>query len=164
MRKRYEELNYLDKGHIDFYMNYLKSVLSFRDNPNNLHDIGKILEVEGEYGVVVGYCGLGYEYALFEDSRRDTPYVVVGIEGKKNSTAGKMHFEKAKRLLELSNDYLIKNCFKLSTSYQKECYEHWIKTGEYLFLGNKKEIEDSEIEKKIEQIQKELEELKNMLK
>lgn len=163
VRKSFEEMNCLDQEHLIFITKYLKKVLSSSGDLSNLYDIGTILEVNGEYGVVVGYCGVGYEYVLFLDSKRDKGYFVRGIPNDKRGTVNKISPILMMDLYRAMNTYLINNQFKLSTSYQKECYQHWLETDEYLFEENRKNNGRVAMQKRIDRIYTELKSLEKEL-
>lgn len=166
MRKTFDELEYLDQPHLDFITKYLKYVLDYSQfgRLEKLYEIGTVVNSSEGLGVVVGYCGVGYEYVLFENDR-EKGYYVRGTEGMKLKEVKKIAPSDAIPLMLKMNDYLLKNQFRLSTAHQKICYEHWIRTGKYEFknpIGNT-EREKLEIKRKIDEKRKELKELENQL-
>jgi hypothetical protein len=167
--KTFEELEYLDQNHLDFITAYLKHVLTYPQfgSLEKLYDIGAIVFTNsGERGIVVGYCGVGYEYVLFEDDSRDKGYYVTGVEYVPIKKVKKLAPLETIPLFLKMNDYLLSNQFKLSTAHQKVCYQHWLRTGEYEFnnpIGDT-EKEKLEIQKKIIEKRKELEKLEEEFK
>src|SRR5690606_7241794 len=130
-----------------------------------LYDIGTVLNVDGQLGIVVGYCGVGYEYVLFENKQRDDGYSVRGIEHLPRKRVKKIDPLEVLHLFVMMNDYLTRNQFNLSTAHQKVCYQHWRRTGEYEFKNPISDIEEEKlkIEDEIKLKLEEVESLKNKL-
>ncbi|WP_442637808.1 hypothetical protein [Rossellomorea marisflavi] len=143
MRKNFKLLKSLDQENLKFLTKYLKHAISYprHGSLDKLLDIGTVVK-HSHFGlcVVVGYCGTGSEYLLYE-ANNESGYKVTGVQ-----VSGRM--KKIKKvsplegmpLLVKTNEYLMKNSFELSTSHQQLCYEHWLRTGHYEFvnpIGNK---------------------------
>lgn len=165
--KTYEELEILNQKHLDFITAYLKNVLtdSHFGSLEKLYNVGSIINVEGVNGIVVGYCGVGYEYVLFQDDKGKDGYYVSGIPDKTVQDPKDIDFLEVAELVLKMNDYLIKNQFRLSTPYQKECYKYWLQTGKYLFneVDQEKKSKKNHLQNQVDKISKELEKLKEEL-
>lgn len=169
MRKHFNQLTYLDQENLDFLTKYLKHALYYPEygSLDDLLDIGTFVK-HPKLGivVVVGYCGTGSEYILYENDR-DRGYGVKGTsEDRKLKAITKLSPMEVMPLLEKMNDYLLNNSFKLSTSHQKSCYEHWLRTGDIEFvnpIGNEMK-EKLKIQNLINQKKQEIAELEVELK
>jgi hypothetical protein len=163
-----QELRYVDKHHLDFITAYLKHALYYPQfgSLKDLHDIGTVLDVNGELGIVVGYCGVGYEYVLFQNDKKENKYSVRGIETDQAVKLKKVDPLHVLPLFLMMNDYLIGNQFNLCTREQKLCYQHWQRTGKYEFnnpIGDH-ELERLRLEKEFKEKSKELENIKSRMK
>lgn len=162
-----QELRFVDIEHLQFLTAYLKHALYSPQfgSLKKLYDIGTVLYVDGEMGVVVGYCGVGYEYVLFQKDGKDG-YSVRGVEKQSKVRVKKIEPFDVLPLLVMMNDYLLRNKFKLCTAHQKLCYQHWQRTGKYEFVRpiGDNDLERIKLEKELEAKTKELESIKNKLK
>lgn len=130
----------LDEVDLEFYKLYQEKY--YKDNyingfRFNIYDVVRISNdiahdkgYAGQYGVVIGYSGDNYFYALAYDNRNNRYWVCGFIERELIKT--NKNIKDIEGLYCNMSDYLIKNKFNLSTKHFKEMWHKY---------KNNKEIE-----------------------